>query len=83
MTTEGHRADGHRLLDVRDLEVTYANGAAAVRGVHLAVDAGQKLGVAGESGCGKSTLALALLRLLPAGTKVSGEILLDARTYWP
>ncbi|MEU8958335.1 ABC transporter ATP-binding protein [Streptomyces sp. NPDC048518] len=67
----------HRLLDVRDLEVTYANGAAAVRGVNLHVDAGHKLGVAGESGCGKSTLALALLRLLPAGTKVSGEILLD------
>ncbi|MGW5866766.1 ABC transporter ATP-binding protein [Streptomyces sp. NPDC055239] len=66
-----------RLLDVRNLEVTYASGAAAVRGVNLSVDAGQKLGVAGESGCGKSTLALALLRLLPAGTKVSGEVLLD------
>ncbi|WP_373307067.1 ABC transporter ATP-binding protein [Streptomyces longisporoflavus] len=66
-----------RLLDVRNLEVTYASGAAAVRGVNLSVDAGQKLGVAGESGCGKSTLALALLRLLPAGTKVTGEVLLD------
>ena len=39
--------------------------------------AGQKLGIAGESGCGKSTLALALLRLLPSGTRVTGEILLD------
>ncbi|MDG4861833.1 ABC transporter ATP-binding protein [Streptomyces sp. T-3] len=65
------------LLDVTDLHVTYASGAQAVRGVDLTVDAGQKLGIAGESGCGKSTLALALLRLLPAGTKVSGEILLD------
>lgn len=64
------------LLQVRDLTVTYAGGAQAVRGVNLEVDAGQKLGIAGESGCGKSTLALALLRLLPAGTKVSGEILL-------
>lgn len=43
----------------------------------LALDAGQKLGIAGESGCGKSTLALALLRLLPAGTRTTGEILLD------
>ncbi|WP_320784919.1 ABC transporter ATP-binding protein [Streptomyces sp. CRN 30] len=65
------------LLDVRDLTVTYPGGAAAVRGVDLRLEAGQKLGVAGESGCGKSTLALALLRLLPAGTKVTGEILLD------
>ncbi|MCD9873727.1 ABC transporter ATP-binding protein [Streptomyces guryensis] len=65
------------LLEVRDLEVTYAGGAAAVRGVDLSLAAGQKLGVAGESGCGKSTLALALLRLLPAGARVSGRILLN------
>ncbi|MFF0112033.1 ABC transporter ATP-binding protein [Streptomyces prasinus] len=65
------------LLEVRDLTVTYAGGVAAVRGVDLRLEAGQKLGVAGESGCGKSTLALALLRLLPAGTRTGGEILLD------
>jgi peptide/nickel transport system ATP-binding protein len=65
------------LLDVRDLRVTYPGGAAAVRGVDLTLEAGRKLGVAGESGSGKSTLALALLRLLPAGTRVTGEVLLD------
>ncbi|GAA1435612.1 ABC transporter ATP-binding protein [Streptomyces thermospinosisporus] len=65
------------LLDVRDLTVTYAGGAAAVRGVDLRLEAGRKLGIAGESGCGKSTLALALLRLLPAGARVGGKILLD------
>ncbi|MER7489379.1 ABC transporter ATP-binding protein [Streptomyces sp. NPDC126497] len=65
------------LLDVRGLTVTYADGAAAVRGVDLRLETGRTLGIAGESGCGKSTLALALLRLLPAGTRVDGEVLLD------
>jgi len=71
---------GQPLLDVRNLHVTYGSGASAVpavRGVDLRVEAGRKLGIAGESGCGKSTLALALLRLLPASATLSGEILLD------
>ncbi|MFC8274864.1 ABC transporter ATP-binding protein [Streptomyces sp. NPDC057271] len=68
------------LLDVRNLTVTYGSGASAVpavRGIDLTLEAGQKLGVAGESGCGKSTMALALLRLLPASARLTGQILLD------
>ncbi|MCT9093306.1 ABC transporter ATP-binding protein [Streptomyces sp. ASQP_92] len=65
------------LLEIRDLHVTYGNGAAAVRGVDLTIAPGQKLGVAGESGCGKSTLAMALLRLLPASAVLRGSVLLD------
>ncbi|HMJ97202.1 MAG TPA: ABC transporter ATP-binding protein [Thermoleophilaceae bacterium] len=69
------------LLEVRDLHVTYAAGSAApvpaVRGVDITLEVGETLGLAGESGCGKSTLAAALLRLLPQGSKVSGEVLLD------
>ncbi|MFJ5833072.1 ABC transporter ATP-binding protein [Streptomyces sp. NPDC093089] len=68
------------LLEVRNLKVTYGSGAdavPAVRGVDLSLEAGSKLGVAGESGCGKSTLALALLRLLPASARIEGEVLLD------
>ena len=66
------------ILDVRDLRVTYRGSGRevpAVRGVDLTLDAGQTLGLAGESGSGKSTLAMSLLRLLPSGTRVEGQVL--------
>jgi peptide/nickel transport system ATP-binding protein len=69
------------LLEVRDLHVTYAADSPApvpaVRGVDLRLDVGETLGLAGESGCGKSSMAAALLRLLPQGAEVSGDVLLD------
>ena len=69
------------LLVVEDLHVTYTTSSGrrvpAVRAVSFAVERGGSLGLAGESGCGKSTIANALLRLLPAGTEITGRILLD------
>jgi peptide/nickel transport system ATP-binding protein len=68
------------VLSVRDLEVSYKTQAGpipAVRGISLDIDPGEVLGLAGESGCGKSTVVNAILRLLPAGTTVSGEVLLN------
>ena len=68
------------LLSVRDLNVTYRSDSGdvpAVRGVSFDVASGETLGLAGESGCGKSTIAGALLRVLPPGTHVTGEVLLD------
>ncbi len=38
---------------------------------------GEILAVVGESGCGKTISALALNRVLPAGAKVTGKVLLD------
>jgi peptide/nickel transport system ATP-binding protein len=74
------------LLQVRDLHVTYAARSPApipaVRGVDLDLDVGETLGIAGESGCGKSSMAAALLRLLPRGTEVTGEVLLDGENVF-
>ena len=68
------------LLEIDDLRITYQTKSGpvpAVRGVTVAVERGQVMGLAGESGCGKSTIAGAILRLLPASTKVEGRVALD------
>ena len=68
------------VLSVRDLEVNYKTQAGpipAVRGVSLDIEKGEVLGLAGESGCGKSTIVNAILRLLPAGSTVSGSVELN------
>jgi peptide/nickel transport system ATP-binding protein len=70
------------LLSVRDLAVTYRTESGhvpAVQGVSLELQRGASLGLAGESGCGKSTMANAILRLLPPGTDVRGEVILDGQ----
>jgi peptide/nickel transport system ATP-binding protein len=70
----------NEVLRVDDLHINYrtaSGGVPAVRGVDLAVDRGEVLGLAGESGCGKSTIAGAILRLLPAKTTIEGTILLE------
>ena len=46
----------------------------AVRGVSFHLDRGETLGLAGESGSGKSTMTMALLRLLPVGTTITGSV---------
>lgn len=58
-----------RLLDVKDLEVsfdTYAGEVKAVRGVSLYLDKGEALAIVGESGCGKSVTAQSIMRLIPS-----------------
>ena len=73
------------LLELRDLYVTYQTSAGpvpAVRGVNLALDTGDTVGLAGESGCGKSTIAAAVLRLLPKHTEVTGQVLLDGEDVY-
>ena len=64
------------LLELRQLTVELPTAEGWVRPVNqvsLAIGAGQCLGLVGESGSGKTMLALAVMGLLPAGTRTSGE----------
>jgi oligopeptide/dipeptide ABC transporter ATP-binding protein len=65
-------------LGVR-IPVTGGRWVDAVDKVTLRVGAGEILGLVGESGCGKSTLANAVMGLLPAGSQVTGRVLLRDR----
>jgi ABC-type dipeptide/oligopeptide/nickel transport system ATPase component/ABC-type dipeptide/oligopeptide/nickel transport system permease subunit len=63
------------VVSVRDLTVRYADAARpVVDRVSFDIGDGEIFGLAGESGSGKSTIGHALLRLLPAGTEVHGEL---------
>ena len=60
------RHDSPPVVDLRDVSVTFGRGARAVhalRGIGLAVRAGETVGLVGESGSGKSTAARVALGL--------------------
>jgi peptide/nickel transport system ATP-binding protein len=67
------------LLDVRDLRVELGRRSPVVPvdGVSFTVGEDEVLGIVGESGCGKTMTALALLRLTPEPSRLSGQVLLD------
>jgi ABC-type lipoprotein export system ATPase subunit len=68
---------GPAVLEATNLVKTYPGGVQALRGVSLAVSAGETLAVVGPSGCGKSTL-LNLLGSLDRPT--SGSLTLAGRS---
>ena len=74
----------HPLLSVQNLWVTYPNTESsqkpnAIEDVSFQLNAGEKIGFVGESGCGKSTLGKTIMRLLPDGAQIQGEILFEGK----
>jgi microcin C transport system ATP-binding protein len=64
------------LLDIRNLSIGFAQGdVKAVDDVSLSLQRGRTLALVGESGSGKSLTALSILKLLPVGATVSGQVL--------
>ncbi len=64
------------LLQIRDLTVGIGR-TPILRGIGLELGRGEVLGLVGESGSGKSMTALSIMQLLPPGSHVDGEVVLD------
>ncbi|MEV4289794.1 ABC transporter ATP-binding protein [Nonomuraea bangladeshensis] len=65
-------------LDIAGLKVTIG-GRDVLRGVDLRLEPGKVHGLAGESGSGKTMTGLAVLGLLPHGSRATGAIRLSGR----
>lgn len=67
------------LLEIKDLSLSI-HSVGILDHVSLTVDKGEVVAVTGESGSGKSMTALATMQLLPKGTTINGQILLDGQS---
>ncbi len=68
---------GMPVVELKHLGVEYVGAfhrTPAVRDVSFTIHTGEVYGLVGESGCGKTTAAMACVRYLPKGTRLTGEI---------
>ncbi|WP_416548492.1 ABC transporter ATP-binding protein [Limnohabitans sp. DCL3] len=61
------------LLELKDLRIAFGDQL-VVHGLHLSIQAGERVALVGESGSGKSVTALSILRLLEAA-QLTGQVL--------
>lgn len=81
--SEKTRAEEKKLLEVKDLKVsffTHAGEVKAVGGISYDLNYGEVMGIVGESGSGKSVEAYTIIGLLQSpGKVVGGEILFEGK----
>lgn len=68
------------ILEIKNLTVKLKRGGqdiSIVDDLNLTVSSGDMLGLVGESGSGKTVAALSIIRLLPPGAIITGEVLLN------
>ncbi|MEA5602700.1 ABC transporter ATP-binding protein [Nostoc sp. UHCC 0252] len=54
----------------------------AVDDVSFTLQPGERMGLVGESGCGKSTIGRAVMRLLPASSRIEGRVIFQGESVF-
>ncbi|MGF2039645.1 MAG: dipeptide ABC transporter ATP-binding protein [Nostoc sp. CmiVER01] len=54
----------------------------AVDDVSFTLQPGERMGLVGESGCGKSTIGRAVMRLLPASSRIEGQVTFQGQSVF-
>ncbi|MEH2137553.1 ABC transporter ATP-binding protein [Nostoc sp.] len=75
------------LFCIENLRVAYPQRSGeeaswAVDDVSFTLQPGEKMGLVGESGCGKSTIGRAVMRLLPASSRVEGRVIFQGQSIF-
>ncbi|WP_320956615.1 ABC transporter ATP-binding protein, partial [Enterocloster asparagiformis] len=84
MFAENNAVETERLLEVKDLHVSFFTPAGevhAVNGVSYYVDREEVVAIVGESGCGKSVTQMSTIQLIqtPPGKICSGEVFFEGK----
>ena len=68
------------IIKISNLTVSYENNQVPILNqLTLDINKGENLAIIGPSGCGKSTFAKAIVQMLPKGTKIDGQLLVNGK----